>query len=87
MITKSYYKNYVGIFDINTFAQAHYSEITATDFDLAENIAIDPTYAYIFYNVGGKLYQYDIFTATTVEMLDKGSKVITKIEYRKFFSY
>ncbi|MBJ6368384.1 PKD-like family lipoprotein [Snuella sedimenti] len=77
-------KNYIGFFILGSFSQQHYSEITAIDFDQAEHIAIDPNYAYIMYNVGSKVYEYDIFTGTTVEMLDKGSQEITKLEYRDF---
>ncbi|RXP46572.1 hypothetical protein EC396_13690 [Lutibacter sp. HS1-25] len=78
-------KNYIGMFESNSFTQSHYSEIKATNFDQAEHIAIDPTYAYIMYNIGSKVYEYDVFTGTTVEMLDKGGLEITKLEYRKFF--
>jgi hypothetical protein len=77
-------KSYVGMFESNSFTQSHYSEIKATNFDQAEHIAIDPTYAYIMYNIGSKVYEYDVFTGTTVEMLDKGDLEITKLEYRKF---
>ena len=79
-------KNHIGMFEVRGFSSSHYSEILATDFDQAEHIAIDPTYAYIMYNVGGKVYEYDIFTQTTKEMIDKGGDVITKLEYRKFFN-
>ena len=79
-------KNHIGFFSVgwSGLNVSHYSEITATDFDLAENIAIDPTYAYIMYNVGGKVYEYDIFTSTTVEMLDKGSQKISTLKYHTF---
>ena len=78
-------KTYIGMFDNSSFSQSHYSEITATNFDQAEHIAIDPTYAYIMYNVGSKVFEYDIFTGTTVQMLDKGNLEITNLEYGTFF--
>jgi hypothetical protein len=78
-------KNYIGSFQSwYGWLPKSFSEITATNFDQAEHIAIDPTYAYIMYTIGSKVYSYDIFTGVTVEMLDKGNLEITKLEYGKF---
>ncbi|MFC2109904.1 PKD-like family lipoprotein [Bacteroidota bacterium] len=80
-------KTYIGRFlSWFAFEPKSYNEVTATNFEQAEHIAIDPTFAYIMYNVGSKVYEYDIFTGTTVEMLDKGNLEITKLEYGKFIN-
>ncbi|WP_443937783.1 PKD-like family lipoprotein [Pedobacter sp. MW01-1-1] len=82
-------KCYIGGFAINANASAPqraYAEITATDFDKAENICINPAYLYILYNVGSKVYEYDINTKTTQLMLDRGAEKITLLKFEKYRS-
>jgi len=78
-------KSYAAIFDAWTLAQSHYSEITATDFDQAKNITFSPEFGYMFYSVGSKVYQYDLFVGETFEMLDKGSE-ISLLKFHDFAS-
>ncbi|MCR8669024.1 PKD-like family lipoprotein [Aestuariibaculum sp. M13] len=80
-------KSYVAQFISWSGQQKHYSEIEATDFDKATTYAISPNYGYLFYAVGSKLYQYDIFTKQTKLMEDLGSEEITLIKFEPFLSW
>lgn len=62
-------------------AKTYYEEITATDFSHAENFAVSPDLGYLFYYVGGKLYEYDIFLKKSKLMLDMGSEKISFIRF------
>lgn len=64
--------------------QSYYAEITATDFDKAEKIAISPDKGYVFYNVGGKVYEYDLSLKTAKLMLDKGAEKISVLKFQQF---
>lgn len=69
-----------------SITQTYYSEITAESFNNAENFAVDPTYGYLFYNVGGKIYEYDMGLKQSFLMADKGNKKITVLKYHRFLS-
>jgi len=56
-------------------------EITATDFALAEHYAISPDLGYLFYNVGGKIYEYDLFLKTSKVVADKGNETISLLVF------
>lgn len=59
-------------------AQTYYKEIlNAPDIDKAKLFAVTSDTGYLFYAVGGKLYEYDNGTQTAKLMLDKGSEEIT----------
>ena len=60
--------------------------MNATDIDKAEHFAVSPDLAYLFYSVGGKLYEYDNFLKTSFLMLDKGASKITHISFQRFFN-
>jgi len=63
-------------------AQVYYKEIlNAPDFDKATKFAVSPDAGYLFYVVGGKLYEYDSGTQSAKLMLDKGSEEITYIGF------
>lgn len=83
-------KYHLGRFTINAFGQNfvqnYWEDITATDFDKAAQFAVSPDYGYVFYNVGGKLYEYDIFTKTSKLMLDKGAATITNLKFQRFLN-
>ncbi|POY36284.1 hypothetical protein C3K47_11045 [Solitalea longa] len=64
--------------------QNYYDQMTATDFDKAEQIAISPDLGYIFYNVDGKVYEYDRATKNTKLMLDKGAEKISVLKFQTF---
>ncbi|KAF2078983.1 PKD-like family lipoprotein [Flavobacterium sharifuzzamanii] len=62
-------------------AQVYYKEIlNAPDFDKATKFAVSPDSGYLFYAVGGKLYEYDNGTQSAKLMLDKGSEEITYLD-------
>jgi hypothetical protein len=77
-------KRFLARFANATNAQSYYAEILATDFDKAEQYAISPDLAYIFYNVGSKVYEYDIFLKTTRLVVDKGSGKISLVKFHVF---
>ena len=61
--------------------QTYYQEMTATDISLAEHFAASPDHNYIFYSVGGKLYEYDMYLKQSFLMADYGSNVITYLSF------
>ncbi|WP_300977793.1 PKD-like family lipoprotein [Flavobacterium sp.] len=62
--------------------QTYYKEIlNAPDFDKATMFAVSPDFGYLFYVVGGKLYEYDNGTQSAKLMLDKGAEQITFIGF------
>ncbi|MBS7254575.1 PKD-like family lipoprotein [Flavobacterium branchiicola] len=65
-------------------AQTYYKPIlNAPDFDKATKFAVSPDSGYLFYAVGGKLYEYDNGTQTAKLMLDKGAEEITYINFNQ----
>jgi hypothetical protein len=58
----------------------------ATDLHLAEHFAVSPEYGYIFYNVGTKIYQYDISLKQTKLMMDTYPQQISMMRFRTFFT-
>jgi hypothetical protein len=63
-------------------AQVYYKEIlNAPDFDKTTKFAVSPDSGYLFYAVGGKLYEYDNGIQSAKLMLDKGSEEITFIDF------
>lgn len=50
---------------------------------LAEHFAFSPDLGYLFYSVGGKLYEYDAFLKKSFLMLDKGQSNIDYIAFPK----
>jgi len=64
--------------------ESAFREITATDFDKAEDISISRNRGYIFYHVGGKVYEYDPVIQKTYEMMDLGSANITFFGFMKY---
>lgn len=65
-------------------ASSLFDQITGTDIALAEHFAFSPDLGYMFYSVGGKLYEYDAFLKKSFLMLDKGQAKISYIAFPKF---
>jgi hypothetical protein len=65
-------------------AQDYYQEITGTDFANASHYAVSPDLGYLFYSVGGKLYEYDLSLKTSTLMLDKGQEQISYLSFQQF---
>ena len=59
----------------------YYEEINAPDFAMAEHYAVSPELGYLFYSVGGKLYEYDLFLKTSKLMLDLGNEKISLLVF------
>jgi hypothetical protein len=58
--------------------------LTATDIDQATHFAVSSTPEYLFYSVGGKVYEYDLSLQTSKLMLDKGASQITYLAFEQF---
>ncbi len=67
-------------------AQTYFEEITGTDFANATHYAISPDLGYLFYSVGGKLYEYDLSLKTSILMLDKVGEEITYLSFQNFYN-
>ncbi|WEK37537.1 MAG: PKD-like family lipoprotein [Candidatus Pseudobacter hemicellulosilyticus] len=59
-------------------------KINGTDIDKAANFAMGATPEYLFYSVGGKLYEYDLYLESSKLMLDKGGLPITYLAFQPF---
>ncbi|HWW41783.1 PKD-like family lipoprotein [Pedobacter sp.] len=77
-------KQYLARFNSANNVQSYYSEITGAEIANAEFYAISPEFGYIFYAVGGKVYEYDMVYKTSKLMLDFGSK---KVSYLNFYEF
>lgn len=67
-----------------SFLQNYWDVMNATDIGLAETFVVSPDLGYVFYSVGGKLYEYDMFLKKSKLMLDKGSEKITLLRFHPF---
>ncbi len=77
-------KKYLARFNSANLVQSYYDEIVGTDIANADKFAFSPDLGYIFYNVGSKVYEYDMNYKTSKLMLDYGSK---SISYMKFYDF
>lgn len=66
-------------------APTYNDAITGTDIGKATCFAMSPDRGYLFYAVGGKVYEYDLSLKTSKLMLDKGSEEITYLSFQNFF--
>ncbi|WP_161964215.1 PKD-like family lipoprotein [Chitinophaga flava] len=57
--------------------QNSYGQVVAPDIEKATQFAVDPVNGYLFYSVGGRLYEYDQSLKTTKVMLDRPGEVIS----------
>ncbi|MDI3320577.1 PKD-like family lipoprotein [Pinibacter soli] len=79
-------KTYIAKFTLaSAVNQTYYAEITATDFDKAEKFAVSPDFSYLFYNVGGKVYEYDLGLKQSILMINQ-AKPVTLLKFQHFFS-
>ncbi|MCA5005639.1 PKD-like family lipoprotein [Sphingobacterium bovistauri] len=75
---------YLARFNARSNAQTYYAEILNNDIKNAEFFEVNPEFGYIFYAVGGKLYQYDMIYKTTKLMIDIGNN---RISYLRFYEF
>jgi hypothetical protein len=79
-------KYYLAKFTLaSSINQTYYAEITATDFDKAENFAVSPDFGYLLYNVGGKVYEYDLGLKQSILMIDQ-PKPVTLLKFQHFLT-
>lgn len=77
-------RKYLARFNPDNNAQSYYAEITGEGIAEAELYAVSPEFGYIFYAVGGKVYEYDMVYKTSKLMADYGSR---KISYLNFYEF
>ena len=79
-------KMYLARFNAFSGAQSYFEEIVATGIANAEKFAVSPVFGYLFYSVGGKVYEYDTSLRISKQMLDKGAEKITLLKFENFGS-
>ncbi|SUJ27367.1 Uncharacterised protein [Sphingobacterium spiritivorum] len=62
--------------------QRSFKEITGTPLAQAENFEISDIYGYIFYSIGGKLFEYDFNLDLNKQMLDYGTRKISLLKFQ-----
>ncbi|WMI64129.1 PKD-like family lipoprotein [Aestuariibaculum sp. YM273] len=70
--------------------QVYYEEIPAeiaADMAQADHFAVSPQFGYVFYNVGGKIYEYDFGLKQTKLMIDRGDEEVTVLKFQKLSPY
>lgn len=83
-------KVYVYSFTVtsNSLAQNFAKELTGTDIVNAEKFAFSPEYSYMFYNVGGKVYEVNLDVPSVSKLVtDLGSNKITVMKFHQFRNY
>ncbi len=80
-------KRFLARFNPRSNVQSYYDEITGTDFSQADYYAISPDLGYVFYSVGGKVYEYDMVYKTSKLMKDYGNRKVTYLAFHEFKSY
>jgi hypothetical protein len=77
-------KIFLARFNLTTAIQTYYGEITGAEIGNADKFAVNPTYGYLFYSAGSKVYEYDMSLKSSKLMLDKGAEKISLLKYQKF---
>ncbi|WP_159451734.1 PKD-like family lipoprotein [Pedobacter africanus] len=62
--------------------QNYFAEITGTPIAQAEQFEVSGDFGYVFYSVGGKLYEYDFNLKLNKEMADYGSRKISLLKFQ-----
>ncbi|WP_426330189.1 PKD-like family lipoprotein [Pedobacter sp. R-06] len=55
------------------------------EFANASHYALSPELGYIFYSVGGKVFEFDVSTKQSILMVDKGAAIITYLDFQYFY--
>jgi hypothetical protein len=67
------------------FSPLAYDNVASVNqIDRADAYAIDPTYGYLIYSVGSKIYQYDPFNKVHSQLLDLPGRKISLLKYQRF---
>ncbi len=65
-------------------AQSYYSPVLAPGVEQADFYTFHPDLPYLFYNIGSKVYEYDLSLKTSKLMIDFGTKKITCMKFQEF---
>lgn len=64
----------------------YFKEITGTDIANATCFAMSPELGYLFYSVGGKVYEYDASLNSSILMVDRGAEEVTYLDFQFFYN-
>ncbi|MCH5686838.1 PKD-like family lipoprotein [Niabella sp. W65] len=64
--------------------QSYFAPVLAPNVDKADFYTFSPDLGYMFYNVGSKIYEYDLSLKTSKLMIDLGNKKITQLKFQEF---
>lgn len=65
----------------NSLNQVYFETVNVPGFEQAENFTVHPDFGYLFFNIGAKVYEYDLSSMVAHEMLDYGNKSISHLEF------
>ncbi|RAJ08493.1 PKD family protein [Chitinophaga skermanii] len=65
--------------------KTYWEEMKGIDIEKGENFCIDDNYGFVFYNVGSKVYKYDISTYASYVAKDYGNKKISFMAFQETF--
>lgn len=78
-------KIYLARFNAFSGVQTYFSELTGAEgLANADKYAVSPVYGYLFYAVGGKVYEYDTSLKSAKVMINKGAEKITVLKFHEF---
>ncbi|HVI44130.1 MAG TPA: PKD-like family lipoprotein [Chitinophaga sp.] len=78
-------KRYLACFTL-TGKQNYYAEISGEGISAATQFAVSPDLGYLFYDVGGKVYEYDPVLKQALLMHDYGASTISLMKFQPFAS-
>lgn len=64
----------------------YFKEITGTDIAGATSFAMSPELGYLFYSVGGKVYEYDASLNSSILMVDRGAEIVSYLDFQFFYN-
>lgn len=77
-------KIYVARFALINNVQSYYAPVLVPGVEQADFYTFHPDLPYLFYNIGNKVYEYDLSLKTTKLMIDLGNKKITCMKFQEF---
>lgn len=63
--------------------ELYFEEVSVPGFENAENFCMQHQLGYMFFNIGNKVYEYDLNTKVAHEMLDLGDKEVTLLKFNE----
>ena len=70
----------------NTNSGDYFKEITGTEIASATSFAMSPELGYLFYSVGGKVYEYDASLGSSILMVDRGAEEVSYLDFQFFYN-